>query len=161
MWLENSLNHEKWRTIEGRPRCLQRTFIKRVWPTQVIFRASLRCKLVPKHHRSSVRTDRSSFSRRKILLEKYAARSSRVKYPLMRTKRLCTKCSLRFGVVCEFVVVYCSSWACVLRTLVSCSVVKSWWIFPGQFELFQWRVPVKFYFLVLRICAFVFVSYIP
>lgn len=82
--LEDSLNQEKWRIIEGRPQCRQRTSIKRVWPTRRTLHASLRCKLVPKRRISCVQTDRSLSSQRKISFEKFAARSSRAKYPLMR-----------------------------------------------------------------------------
>lgn len=91
MRLENSSNQEKWRTIVGLPRRLQRTFIKRVWPTPLIFRASLRFKLVTNHRGSCVQTGRCSSSQRKILFEKYAGPSSKVKYPLMRAKRLSRK----------------------------------------------------------------------
>ena len=99
MRLENTSNQGKWRTIEGRPRCLQRTITKHVWATRIILRASLRCKVAENRHRLSALIDRYSSSPRTILFEKYAGRLSNLKYPSSHTDRLMRKCFRSLGVV--------------------------------------------------------------
>ena len=143
---ENTLNQEKWRTIEDHPRFLQRTFIKRVWPTRIIFRASLRYKLAPERRVLCVQSVRSSSSQRIILFVKYARRSANLKYPLNCNERFTKKYFLSLGVV-GFVVV-CS------KVERACCIICQNTAFVKPGLNFFWSMCIMF---VTRFCEFLYI----